>query len=592
MTSSSLDRVARVLLLGVLVLLGVVALMSAHTRHLHIDEAHNVYTMQLAMLWHDAAAGSPVELYHVVGGLLTRALPHSIDQYLWLRGICSVVFVAMLVGVGALRTIQAREHRSVVVVLGAAALALSMGSAWRHGYEIRHDLVLGVFLVVFLAVLQRAQQKPYAWPTRLVAAVCVVVMQLDSHKAITLWGPALLGLALLHGRHLPTPQVFRLRMRDLALESARLALACVVVGACGLLAMQAAGALDAYLERLIHFASYSTGAERFSPFGTLRLLVTLSPVACVLAAWGVAAAVRQLAREFKQRGLVAADDVEPAVVMLCWSMLALLINPTPYPYNLTWLSVAVAAVAGIGLYDVAQRAGQRAPATIVAIVVLSCVAFGVGTRSGWFSTSMQQQRLTITAIEALTSTTTPVLDGSGLVTSRPAPSRDWILHSLFMAEYMARKRERVAEMVHRTAPPVVVRGHYRWRWLPDDDIAAVDARYVPLSPTLSVLGADLTAPNDVVVPIYRPGRYEVRGASHINDAAVPNIAVVDANTALRVRGPARVTVRWLGPTLGSLDELTLPTTSSLYESANAPGTPQSRAWRRGVLVDPRAATAP
>ncbi|MBT9552420.1 MAG: hypothetical protein IV088_16335 [Hydrogenophaga sp.] len=574
--SATQDRSLCAFLMLAIAILTMFALWTASVRHLHIDEPHNVFTMQLVMAWSDPGAGNPVDLHHVIGGLITRSFPSASQHYLVLRLIFSMIFVFTMLGVGFARPITAPVDTTSRApqtwwILAPATIALTMGSVWLHGFEIRHDLFQAAGVVAFVGLIRAASRRPYGWGGRWLAALIVVIMQLTSHKAFTLWIPAMLFLAFVAGRHSENRDGFSARCLSLIFELGRLAITCVAAALAGLSIMAAAGSLYAYLDRLRDFTNYSTTSDRFSSSPAFETALISSPVATMLASIAIGSAIVRFSRQWKVSWLRAIDTMPVSVVMLLVCIMALEVNPKPFSYNLVWLSAGIAVAAAEGLQSLLDRWWQHRILVVILLVSASTVSLARITGAHWATQTMHEQMLTIAAVEALTEPHDTVLDGTGLVSSRKAPTRDWILHSLFMSDYRKRKREQFADVIEREFPPVIVRGHYRWAWLLLRDKNAADAWYRPVSPTLWVLGYDLDSPKDSTVEIKRVGRYEISGATQLdgNPISDPFVQHLQAG-AVQLSGVGAVTVRWIGPTLKTLKDAELPQTKRLYLNPSAP----------------------
>lgn len=574
--SKNRDRYLVAFLVLVIAALAAAVVWQSTVRHLHIDEPHNVFTMQLAMAWGDPGAGNPIDLHHVIGGLITRSLPNASQHYLILRLIFAAVFVLIMLGVGLARPITAptsaaSEPSQVWWILAPATIALAMGSGWLHGFEIRHDLFLAGGVVAFAGLIYAASRRPQGWGGRWLAALFAVAMQLSSHKAFTLWMPALLLLASMAGRHTDNRDEFSARCASLLLELGRLAITCTVTAVGGLSIMAAAGSLDAYLDRLRDFASYSTASGRFSSSPAIDTALIASPVAAILAAIALGASINRFLRQWKVSWLRALDSMPAGVVMLLICVAALAINPKPFSYNLVWVSAGIAVSAAEGLQCVLDRWWKHRIPIVVLLLLASVVSLAWTTSTPWATQTMAEQKRAIAAVEILTEPYETVLDGTGLVSSRKSPTRDWVLHSLFMSDYRKGKREQFVDAIEREYPPVIVRGHYRWLWLPLRDKNAVETWYRPVSPTLWVLGYDLDNPTNSTIQIKRAGRYEITGATHldgnpISDSFVTHLAV----GAVQLSGAGSVTVRWIGSKLKTMKDLDLPQTKQLYLSPSTP----------------------
>ncbi|GAA6143324.1 hypothetical protein [Hydrogenophaga sp. 5NK40-0174] len=551
--------------------LAVTVVWMASTRHLHIDEPHNVFTMQLVMAWGDPGAGNPVDLHHVIGGLITRNLPTASQHYLVLRILFAAIFITTMLGVGFALPVSpptgtnAGNTKLGWQVLAPAVIALSMGGAWLHGFEIRHDLLQACGIVAFAWLIRSARDQVYGWGARWMAAAIIALMQLTSHKAFTLWIPALFLLAYTYGRHGNNGDRFTTRILSMVQELARLSAPCAVAAAAGLGLLASAGALSAYLDKLQEFANYSVVSRRSSSVPAFRTMLLASPVAFVLSFVSLCSVAIHFLRGLRVSLPRALDTISPGVAMLAFCVVALIANPRPYSYNLVWVSAGLALATAEGLQLVLGRWWNRRTTLLALLVSASIATLFPLYRTPWFSQSMSEQMQTTKAVEAITSPQDRVLDGTGLVTSRQAPSRDWLLHSLFLKSYHRTPSAQFANIVKQTYPPVVILGHYRWRWLKRRDREAVAMWYRPASPTFWVLGYDLKSPDGEVVEIKRTGRYEVTGGSQLDGQPILNPSVhLLSEGKVQVSGPGKVSIRWVGPKAPSLMEVEMPKVRQLY----------------------------
>jgi hypothetical protein len=242
------------------------------------------------------------------------------------------------------------------------------------------------------------------------------------------------------------------------------------------------------------------------------------------------------------------------LAFLAFTLLALAVNPVPYPYNLVWMTPAVLFAGSAGARWLLERAGRARVPLLAAGLAFSVAQFWSELRGDEYLNRSWDIELRISeAAEALTAPGDPVFDGVGMVCTRPPATRDWLLHSVFMPEYRSGRREQLRDVIARAAPPVLIGGHYRFNGLTDADWRAIALHYVPLSNQLWVLGAQTSAP-ETRVEILRSGRYllltpgpaPLIDGQRFSDHEIVSLA---AGSHL-VRGEA--TLAWLGPSASEL----------------------------------------
>lgn len=527
-------------------------------RHIHVDEFHNVYSMQLMGVFGHPEYADPVEVYHVVFSFLTRHFSSTRAMFEVLRVLYAGLFVVLL-------ALIARWQPFFTSPVGRLAVFVGMAGwwpGWRHGFEIRHDLLLalGVAALYTIAVRGSTSTSGVSPRAAVTAGFVAALMQLNSHKAVTLWGPGLLTLAVLAAVSSPGRRT---------VATARLvgfeALGAAVGVAAGAALFSTCGALPAYVDRLVHFAEYASAADPFPALPLYREILDDGTPGSLLAALFAVALVVALLR--RNRRIPRVHVVTGAFLLA--AVVALAVNPVPFPYNVVWMTpaLAFAAVGGARLLvDAVARLHPRAP-VLAGAVVLGTTLWQttlVANSDRWMRATWRRQLEIIEAAEALTAPDEPILDGVGMVCTRPPPSADWLIHSVFMREYERGAREQVRDIVARAAPPVVIRGHYRFNWLPPADRELVDEHYVALSDQLWVLGARVRGPG-ARISVARAGRYLVRPPEELGPAGpaagpilvdgtpIPANGIVSlAAGRHRVEAPVGALVAWLGP---HLDEL-------------------------------------
>jgi hypothetical protein len=204
------------------------------------------------------------------------------------------------------------------------------------------------------------------------------------------------------------------------------------------------------------------------------------------------------------------DGVLPEVLLLGVALIALSINPSPYPYNLVNV-VPFAFLLAFRLLSTLSRqfsSHAKVPtAAWICVVVAHMLPFVVATQRH-AGMRNDRQRALMQASEDLTdSTADPVYDGVGMVPTRRSIGYHWFLHSLYIDRFRAVRDLRLSTMLS-AAPAAVIIPSYRTDWLPADDHAFIRSRYIPLADDFWVLGGVLR-PGGGTARIVHPGRYRL-----------------------------------------------------------------------------------
>ena len=550
-------RLLRMSALG-LWIVGMVAFGLPHAiwRHFHVNEIQIAYNIAL---WgvHDLdgysnyAAPFMVPLAWLVGLLDTTA-----SMLLVMRVAFFLLFLFNLIAIATAQP-YFRSRAGFLAVLAGITL---FHPFWEHGFEIRHDVLLVTGSILLYGIAQRIVRRGEAEPWLLAAAGAVAAaMQINASKGF-LYGVPFSGVVLLAAlmprwRDRSEGQRSRAGGKLIGPLLWFAAGALVSIAACiGLLA--AAGRLDDFGAAMAGIFSAGESSYRFSPTRELVRVALDAPLVYGPAMlFLVLVAVDAVRLRLRISGVTAVT-----AAFLLWNLVALYINPVPFPYNFIHITpfVFLAALDVLARIDIAA---PRARSIAVAVALAAAaLLFGRSWFHSPYMTRTNEAQLSyIAAAEAMTDPARDtVLDGVGLVLSRRPPHADWMLHSLLMPAYRDGQRASFTEMMFAHPSPVVI-GNYRWGWLPRADLAVLHRRYIRLYPELFVLGSDI-AGADGELTIHYPGRYLIRSRSasapparlRVDGTPVAAPAVVELATGVhRYDGadPAGVIVHWIGPTL-------------------------------------------
>jgi hypothetical protein len=483
------------LLLGLGTLIFLVVAGCSYRRHLHIDEVEILYSIQLCGRLARPDFMLPIELYEVALAPIARHLTSSLAFFVTFRWLFLAGLLGLCAGIAHVQQVlPSRLGRAAVFLC-----AVTFGPLFRHGFEARHDILVALALVVLFWACERARSGRLTFRAATLAAALVVLTHDSTLKSFAICGPALVLCALLDARGKPRP------VRAFLIALARFVPG-LMTGALLTVALFAgSGTLGPYLSHLRQYLNFSMRPPyHLAVFPVVAYIVSASPVHSLLTLLGLFA----LAARIKAR-----RALDEALVPACFAVITLLVaclNPTLFPYNLTWMAPSLLWLTAFGLSE-GQRHLSRYGTRVRSIA--NCAALLLGLvcllrtlRDPYFRNSWAEQLRVINAAESLTSPNEPVVDLTGLVISRPPPSRDWLVHGFLMADYHAGKRETISQIVEKVWPAVVVGGQYRWDFVDAGDRHIVAQNYVPVSRAIWVLGSAIDEYTKRV-EIHKAGRY-------------------------------------------------------------------------------------
>ncbi len=509
-------------------------------RHVHVDEFQQAANAQIIVRFSRADLASGVEPWMVPYGLLTQKIVSSMDVVVVGRAVFAVLALCCLVALGQSQTFDpSRRGRAVATCALVCSLPL-----WRHGIEVRHDFFQLPAAAAAFWLLSMASQKRASFAVAVVAGTLCALAALNCLKAVVVFAPLLVLAAAVSG---PT------------LSGRLWVVGGVAVGGLGGIALTAAGLwitghgvlawqTTVDLVRALGGRSSDLSYDRFDPWSLSAGFIIAEPLLVVgLILTFVSAVSGRFVERFVARLLLAP---------VATAALFLLINPTPYPYNMIAIAPFLVLAGVASLHLLAVRVGVP-PEVGLLLVILQLATTGRAVlRDPYLTANNSSQAERIAVAEALTGPGDPVLDGVGMVSTRPPATNDWLLHSALMRAYMAGRRESFAAVL-QTAPPVVIT-NYRWAWLPADVAAVLERSYVKLANDLWVL-SPTSDPQTGTVRLARAGRYlvdgDIEGPIHLDNVqtSTGEIVKLPAGT-LRVAGAGSQQLRlvWVGPQLSAL----------------------------------------
>lgn len=456
-----------------------------------VDEAQTVYMASvLARGWKDSLFTSG-QLHLFPLSLLVRSGWSSSQIFIAFRlafWALSWVNAGLLVLAAGI-PLRRKEGLKALVIAG------SLAPWWAYALECRHDNIL-ILSVLLLWILGRRVETKSRAAVFFGLGALSLLLQACLFKSIVTWAP--LSVLLLLAERTPWRRKAWLAGAWILGAVAATSFAYGVRAWAGLLGNinEGAGALGGAM-----------AIDRFSPLPTLGRLLEHAP----LLAAAMAVLVFHAFRILRERGFKQALEAQggPEIGLFFVGVLAFLINPTPFPYNLAVLSgMAMVALLTLGvpwLVGDASTTGPAARYVIVAALVLHVLPLA-RRFTELASMGNEQQESIMSLAEAMTGPEDPVFDAIGLVPTRRAPSFMWLINLTNVKGFTQTSMTRFwgAEV-----PPVIIPS-YRFAYLKPEDGEFIQSQYVPIRRDFYVLGAALTQPGTKRPwTCRRAGRYAV-----------------------------------------------------------------------------------
>lgn len=483
-----------ILLGGLAALMGFSVYLAA-TRVYQVDECMEIIVARVLASGERKTFQGSIGLLQFPLACAVRGATRAVDFYVAGRLVMVGIFWLNLALIALATGERLLSRRGLIALLGAATLA----PLWDYGFEIRHDnlLLTGLLLIWYVV-----RVRPKGPPSYFVAGALAVAMQFAAHKAFAYVIPLSLAILIF-----PSP--------DHKAPRWKLVL-CWTVGAIGMLvalrliygACDAMGSWEGNRESVQFVSKLATGGDRFGPGIALGRLLYQTPLLLALVASGlVALAVDQFRRG---KAALTWDGSLPEALLLAVAFAALIVNPTPFPYNLLHLvpySFLFAYRYATVMFREIRDASGLLPAVGSVLVFVHLVPFYVATRRHWDRPNIRQTCLMRLAEDLTDPIKDPVFEGTGMVLTRPTIGPNALLHSLSFKSLIEGSGPQVRDML-ATRPAAVIIPNYRTDWLPEADHAAIRERYVAVADDFWVLGKVLPAGGGTF-QVFHPGRYRI-----------------------------------------------------------------------------------
>ena len=488
------------LLFGILASLFWFSFRLSNQRIYQVDECQNLYMAKVLATNQASEFFTNASLF-LLGPLswMTKRAVQSAELFTCARLLFLGIFWVNVVLLALLAGGRLRSSGGLIALLAAATLA----PMWDYGFEIRHDnLILTGVLLTWWTI----RVRPAGAPSYMLAGAVAVTLLFIAVKALVYVLP--LSAAILA---FPPPGHRTSRWRLALAWVGGTLMATVLIR----ISYGTGGGWDLYLSVYRLFchgvSKVSAGGGNSGGFGpSLALGRLLSQTPLLLAL--TAAACCAVAADFHRRGKAALnwEGNLPELLLFGGALGVLMINPTPYPYNLLHL-VPYAFVLvfryGITIWNDLWNRPTLRPLLPTLLIFTHFVPFGLATqRHSDFPNLHQRGRMRL-AEDLTDRATDPVYDGVGMVPTRSAVDFQWYLHSLTIQNFINGPGPYVRDML-AARPAAVIIPNYRTDWLPAKDHKYIREHYVSLADDLWVLGKVLPAGGETF-EIIHPGRYRI-----------------------------------------------------------------------------------
>jgi hypothetical protein len=461
-------------------------------RIFQVDECTEVYVAKVLTLGPERIAGlQDIGLFQIFLSWVVAGGHRAMELFVSARFVMLEIFWLNIVLIAVATGEKLLSFRGLVALLGAATLA----PMWDYGFEVRHD---NPFLTGMLLIWCVVRVRPSGAQSYFVAGALVVLMQFIAFKAFVYTVPMSLATLLFPPPGHKAPR-WKLWLGWLAGALVALVAVRIWYGALGLWA--------AYKSGFGLLSAASTGRIHFGAAITLKRLPEQTPLLLAMTAAAVVGAGIELWRQ-RQRAVTWEGNL-PEAMLFFVAFAALLINPTPFPYNLLHL-VPYAYIFGFRYCasmwnDISMNA--LAPALGAVVAFTHFVPFGIATSRHLDWTNSRQEGLMRLAEDLTDPQKDPVYDAAGLVPTRPIVHPRSFIHSFTIKALNEGPGPRFHDMLAAN-PAAVLMPNYRTDALLPEDHAYIREHYVAMADDFWVLGKVLPAGGGSF-EIIHPGRYRI-----------------------------------------------------------------------------------
>lgn len=530
----------RGLLFAVVVLVALVAFSEhlAFNRIFQVDELENVFTARLLATGQLSNYAETASLMHmgpmgwIAGNIDRSALLLRAERLLFFG-----LFWLNLFLIVRCAGVRLRSNEGLIALL----LVVTLAPLWDYGFEIRHEtpLLTAILIAWNVARPLDPDRKRRLFIVGLVGGLA----QFVAFKAFAYMIPIAL-FALVAAKLEDKRPLWRV----IAALVAGTASGVVVA----LFLQWSAGTWAIYAKGIKGLTGVVVRTERFSALPTLSRLLVQTPVLLLV---GVFASLYAL-RHARAHSITSRDSLLPELALLAGAIVAILANPTPFPYNVVLLVPQAAILCLRLLPRVPSWSSNRAwKATLAILVLLHAVFWFLATRRHLAMSNARQIDLMTTAEEMTDPRRHRVFDGAGLVPTRYPPGRFWLIHTFTIAAFRNGSLPSIRSQLAEGRTPVVI-PNYRVSALPAEDHRFIGEHYVALAGDFLVAGTVLGRTQKTEWDCLVAGRYYLELDPHQGRAVIDGrpvgagVLVLDRGRhTFEAGAPGGSYLVWLGPKL-------------------------------------------
>ncbi len=478
-----------------------------------------------------------IQFFMVPLSFFTKYLATSKEILQFLR---VVFYVLMLMSIFILSnfSIQKKHYWAKMMVL---IFLLTQYPLWRFGIEIRHEVILlfslacSSYFFIKNLCLESDDGK-----LMLAAGLSLGLMGQTAYKGLV-YSVGMSGIMLVF-LVIKNKFSFKKSLKSFVQLMAGYLCFCTIA----LLILYFSGHLSDFVSVYKRMLSQSLSGRNFFPTEIFKDLVVTTPLTIIIAISFIFKSVRRVMLTGFANSLVSLYTL----TLICFFTLTLFLSPIPFRYNIIiYLSTILIFIVNEIDYDWLER--NKLKNSIFVAVNLIVFIFSAG-QDYYLRYSNKFQFDYIKTAEDLSSPDGRIIDGMGIVATRPAARKEWALYFAQMPNYLKGEFEYFLDAFLTKTPEIAIT-NYRWNWLREEDLKILKERYIQIGEHMWILGAELYQRKGTF-EIYKAGRYKIIKKLKSSKVIINKKEVIESIVFLEQGesqyeiegGPA--TLLWLGPT--------------------------------------------
>lgn len=410
-----------------------------------------------------------------------------------MRVVFFIIFIINLFLISELQPyFEKRTHKLLLLLVITFSYVF-----WQYGFEIRHDVVIELGLIISYGLIQALIKKKISNIFRN-STLCfflgftICFLSLTSYKGLAYGGlVSILSLLLL----IITDKSISRTIKHILIVVAGFSISLLL----HLLIIWKSGYFYVFINGYMSFFTRLDKVIPFSPIEIYRTLLYTSPIISIFSCYAI---YLYLANTIRTKTLLF-NNTFVTFTFFIISTFLLFLNPTPYSYNSILVFPFIIFLGIDGIYQIKNNIHFK---EYIGILLLTIIFYLNSWHQDFYlKQSNALQLIYISIAEKLTDNESHVLDGVGIVLSRKPIDQYWQLHSAYMDDYYAKKRTSFIEIMKKKSPTVIIT-NYRWTWLNKLDIEYLNQNYLKVHKHFWLLGKTIKEPSGSLI-IKKEGRY-------------------------------------------------------------------------------------